>query len=152
MCIRDSRAAAAKRGQTPTRRLPRPRQRVLTVEAGERLVDDARGDAPRAKLGPQTRGPVAARHARAHPVAGIASVVEVSARGQVRHDVGGDVGRRTATLEARGELGARPRAAREKVARREAGGLGVENLAWPYDFSGAGTRRPSVSRILASRS
>jgi hypothetical protein len=85
-------------------------------------------------------------------VAGVAGVIDVAARGEVGNDLGGDVGRGAPTPEPRGELRAAPGTTGEQVARREAGGLDVENLAGRYDFSGAGALSPSVSRILFSSS
>src|SRR5205823_12682370 len=75
-----------------------------------------------------------------------------AARYEILHALGGNLGRRAAQTQPRGEVGARPRAAGQQVARSEAGGLGDENLTRRYDYSGAGALRPSVSRILASRS
>lgn len=82
----------------------------------------------------------------------VAGVVEVAACDEVGDDLVGNVGRSATTAQPRGQLGAAPRAAGKEVARREAGGLAIENFAGCYDFSGAGALRPSVSRILASRS
>jgi hypothetical protein len=85
-------------------------------------------------------------------VTGVTGVVEVAACDQVGNHLVGNVRRSASTTQPRDQLGAAPRAARKQVARREAGGLGIENFAGRYDFSGAGALSPSVSRILASRS
>src|SRR5437867_1418653 len=74
------------------------------------------------------------------------------ARDEIGHRLVDDLGGRATTAQPRGQLRARPRVAGEQVARREAGGLGVEDFAGRYDLSGAGALSPSVSRILASRS
>src|SRR5205809_601199 len=144
--------APAQRGQPAPRGLAGTRQRVVAAERGERGGDHGHGDAAGAQLHPEARGPVAARGAGRDPVAGERRVVHVAARDEIVHDLAGDVGGSAATAQPRGEIRARPRAAGEQVARREAGGLGVENPARRYDFSGAGALSPSVSRILASRS
>src|SRR5437868_3167006 len=98
------------------------------------------------------RGAIAAGGARADPLPRECGIVDIAARDEIVHDLGGNFGRRAAPMQPRGKIGARPRAAGQQVARREAGGLGVEKLTRRYDFSGAGALRPSVSRILASRS
>src|SRR2546428_452231 len=143
--------APAQRGQPPPRGLAGTRQRVVAAERGERGGDHGRGDAAGAQLHPEARGAVAARGTGGDPVAGERRVVHVAARDEIVHDLGGDVGGSAATAQPRGEIRAGPRAAGEQVARREAGGLGVEDPARRYDFSGAGALSPSVSRILASR-
>ncbi len=144
--------APAQRGQPAPRGLAGTRQRVVAAERGERGGDHGHGDAAGAQLHPEARGAIAARGAGRDPVAGERRVVHVTAGDQIVHDLGGHVGGSAATAQLRGEIRARPRAAGEQVARREAGGLGVENPARRYDFSGAGALSPSVSRILASRS
>src|SRR5213596_2586692 len=144
--------APAQRGQPAPRGLAGTRQRVVAAERDERGGDHGHGDAAGAQLHPEACGAIAARGAGRDPVAGERRVVHVAARDEIVHDLGGHVGGSAATAQPRGEIRARPRAAGEQVARREAGGLGVENPARRYDFSGAGALSPSVSRILASRS
>ena len=82
----------------------------------------------------------------------IARVVDVPAVDEIGDDLTGYLGWRAAAPQPRSQLRAGPRAAREQVARREAGGPDVENRAGRYDFSGAGALRPNVSRIFCSSS
>ena len=140
------------RRQPSARGLTGARQRIVAAERAERRRDHRRGDAASPQLHAQPRGAIAAGSARADPLPRECGIVDIAARDEIVHDLGGNFGRRAAPMQPRGEIGARPRAAGQQVARREAGGLGVENLTRRYDFSGAGALRPSVSRILASRS
>ena len=115
-----------------------PVERVGARERAERSVDQRRGDAARAQLCAQARGAVAARRARLHPVTGEGGVVQVAARGQIRDDVGGDIGRRAAAPQATGQLGARPGAAREEVGGHEPGAAGVERRRGYFRLNGLG--------------
>ena len=104
-------------------------QLVFALEGRESRVDQRRCDATGAELGAEAGGPVAARGARRHPVAGERRVVHVAAAGQVGHDLGRDVLRGAATHEAASELARGEGTAGEEVRRREARGPGVEDLA-----------------------
>lgn len=119
---------AAQRGQTPARDGARPLERVGVV-AGQRRVDQGRGDAARAKLGAQARGAVAARRARGHPLAGERGVVEIAAGDEIGEHVGRHVGGRPAAAQAALQLAGRPGAAGEEVGGSQPRGPRVESSA-----------------------
>ena len=127
------RIGPAQRRQAPAGRRPCPRELRLREDGRQRRVDERRGDAARAKLGGETRRTVAAGRAGFDPLAREGTVVHVAARGEVDDHGGGHVVRRTATLEAPGELAAGPRPPREEVGRRAARGGGVEATLGRYD-------------------
>jgi hypothetical protein len=122
-------SAATERRQTASSQLPRARERRVGVDIAKRRVDEGRGYATRTELRSQARDTVAAWRACGHPVTGVAGVVEVAACHEVGDDLVGNVRWSASTAEPRGQLRAAPRPARQQVARREAGGLGIENFA-----------------------
>lgn len=71
----------------------------------ERLLDEGRRDAPRAQLGAQAGGPIAARPPRLHPVAGERRVVDVAPGAKIGDDGVGHIGGRAAADEPAAQVG-----------------------------------------------
>jgi hypothetical protein len=121
--------AALERRQTPTGDRPRAFDRAVVIHSRQRSLDDRCGDAPRPELRAKARGPVPPRGAGGNPVASEGLVVEIAARGEIGHDVVGDVRGRASPPQPRGEVARRPGVPGKKVGGYEPRSPRVESSA-----------------------
>jgi len=121
--------AALQRGQAPAGDRAGALELAVFERAPQRRVDERGGHAARPELCAQARRAVAARRSRGDPVAGERLVVEIAASREIGHHRVGNVGRRPAPAQSRGQLARGPRASGEEVGGREPRGPRVEGSA-----------------------